>query len=66
MLFGWIGGVAQSLRQPVWYQFHAVDFLSMSDALDPRIACHPGMQMPLERKLELQLKQFGLSAGPAR
>jgi peptidoglycan-N-acetylglucosamine deacetylase len=53
MLFGWIGGVAQSLRQPVWYQLHAVDFLSMSDGLDRRIACHPGMQLPLGRKVDL-------------
>jgi hypothetical protein len=45
---------AQSRREPVWYQFHAADFLSLgADQLDPRIACHPGMQVPLERKLEL-------------
>jgi polysaccharide deacetylase len=41
-------------RETVWYQFHAADFLSHSaDSLDPRMACHPGMQVPLERKLEL-------------
>ena len=39
--------------QTVWYQFHAVDFLSLSDGLDPPIACHPGMQLPLEQKLDL-------------
>lgn len=52
-LFRSIRRVAQALRQTVWYQFHAVDFLSMDDGLDQRIACHPGMRLSLERKLEL-------------
>jgi peptidoglycan/xylan/chitin deacetylase (PgdA/CDA1 family) len=52
-LFRFIRRVAQAQRQTVWYQFHAVDFLSMGDGLDQRIACHPGMRLSLERKLEL-------------
>jgi hypothetical protein len=36
------------------YQFHAVDFLgTIEDALDPRIARHPGMDRPLADKLDL-------------
>ena len=53
VLFGSIRRVAQAQRQMVWYQFHAVDFLSMGDRVDRRIARHPGMRLPLERKLDL-------------
>lgn len=52
-LFRSIRRVAQARREVVWYQFHAVDFLSMNDGLDRRIACHPGMRLSLERKLEM-------------
>jgi hypothetical protein len=46
--------LAHARRGPVWYQFHAVDFQALrADRLDPRIACHPGMGLGLERKLEL-------------
>jgi peptidoglycan/xylan/chitin deacetylase (PgdA/CDA1 family) len=53
ILFRWIRRIAQVPHQTVWYQFHAVDFLSMGDRLDRRIARHPGMRLPLGRKLEL-------------
>jgi hypothetical protein len=53
-LFRLIRQLAHSSCEPVWYQFHAVDFLSLAnDRLDRRIACHPGMQVSLDRKLEL-------------
>jgi hypothetical protein len=59
-LFRWIRRLAQSRREPVWYQFHAADFLSLSaDELDRRIACHPGMEVALERKLELAAEAVG-------
>jgi hypothetical protein len=52
--FRLIRRLAHSWREPVWYQFHAADFLSLADdRLDPRIACHPGMQVALNKKLEL-------------
>jgi peptidoglycan-N-acetylglucosamine deacetylase len=51
-LFRMIRRLAHQGRGSVWYQFHAVDFLSVSaDRLDPRVACHPGMQLALDRKL---------------
>lgn len=44
--------LAHARRGPVWYQFHAVDFLGLEeDRLDPRIARHPGMRWPLPMKL---------------
>jgi polysaccharide deacetylase len=53
-LFRMIRRLAHRGRQSVWYQFHAADFLSVSaDRLDPRIGCHPGMQVDLDRKLHL-------------
>jgi hypothetical protein len=53
-LFRTIRRLAHQGRQAVWYQLHAADFLSLSaDRLDPRIACHPGMQVDLDRKLRL-------------
>ena len=52
--FRTIGAWARSRRGPVTYQFHAVDFLdTRQDALDPRIARHPGMQADLQTKLDL-------------
>jgi hypothetical protein len=58
MMPGWvfrsIRHLAHSSAAPLWYQFHAVDFLSvLSDDLDDRISCHPGMRMPLDEKLRL-------------
>lgn len=36
---------------PVCYEFHAADLLDLAqDGGDPRMARHPGMRMPLERK----------------
>lgn len=36
------------------YQFHAVDLLDLErDGVDARLARHPGMRLPLERKVEL-------------
>lgn len=53
-VFRCIRRCAQSHRGHVWYLFHAVDFLSLdADGLDHRIVCHPGMAVPLEKKLEL-------------
>ena len=64
-VFRGIRQLAQSTSRPVWYQFHAVDFLSLSsDNLDPRIGCHPGMRRPLDEKLELAADALhGLSRG---
>jgi polysaccharide deacetylase len=54
LLFRLIRRLAQLRGEHVWYQFHAADFLSLADdRLDQRMACHPGMQVPLERKLQL-------------
>jgi hypothetical protein len=51
--FGLLGAAARLRRTPC-YIFHAVDFLAVeADRLDPRIARHPGMDRPLETKLEL-------------
>lgn len=39
---------------PIGYVFHAVDFLGLEeDSLDPRFDRHPGMNLPLEKKLTL-------------
>jgi peptidoglycan/xylan/chitin deacetylase (PgdA/CDA1 family) len=36
---------------PVCYELHAADLLDLErDGVDPRMARHPGMQLPLERK----------------
>jgi hypothetical protein len=36
---------------PVCYEFHAADLLDLTDyAVDPRMARHPGMREPLQRK----------------
>ncbi len=45
---------ARTRRGPITYQFHAVDFMGVdADGLDSRIARHPGMSVPLDRKMEL-------------
>lgn len=50
--FRFIAAWARTRRGPTTYQFHAVDFLGATeDALDPRIMRHPGMGLPLSRKL---------------
>lgn len=50
-LFAAVRRLAHLRRGPVWYQFHAVDFLGMAeDGLDPRMDRHPGMRLPLDRK----------------
>ncbi len=37
---------------PVCYEFHAADLLDLSaDGVDPRMARHPGMNLPVERKV---------------
>lgn len=50
-------GVYRSVRRsgtPLSYQFHAADLLDLQgDRVDPRLARHPGMTVPLERKHEL-------------
>jgi hypothetical protein len=52
--FAALGALARTRRGPITYQFHAVDFLAVDpDGLDPRIGRHPGMRLPLERKLDL-------------
>lgn len=39
---------------PLTYIFHAVDFLGLDeDGIDPRLARHPGMKLPLAKKLEM-------------
>ena len=53
-LFALIGRLARARRGPICYQFHAADFLDVErDGLDARITRHPGMTLPLERKLAL-------------
>lgn len=52
--FGALRRLAHARRGPVWYQFHAVDFLGIDeDRLDERIERHPGMDVPLREKLAL-------------
>lgn len=54
LLFGVIRAAAHLRRGAVTYQLHAVDFLGLSeDRLDPRIGRHPGMELALDRKLDL-------------
>ena len=49
-----LGRWARTRRRNVSYTFHAVDFLEVEgDDLDPRIGRHPGMTLPLDRKLAL-------------
>ncbi len=37
---------------PLFYEFHAADLLDLAgDDIDPRMDRHPGMKLPLERKL---------------
>jgi hypothetical protein len=39
-------------RLPVCYEFHAADLLDLGiDGVDPRLARHPGMRLPLAEKL---------------
>jgi peptidoglycan/xylan/chitin deacetylase (PgdA/CDA1 family) len=41
-------------RAPLSYQFHAADALGLAeDGVDPRLARHPGMRLPLDRKMTL-------------
>jgi hypothetical protein len=41
-------------RAPLSYQFHAADVLGLAeDGVDPRLARHPGMRLPLARKVAL-------------
>jgi hypothetical protein len=52
-VFGAIGALAR-LRSTPSYAFHAVDFLELArDGLDPRMDRHPGLDRPLEAKLDL-------------
>lgn len=52
-VFAGLAAAARLRRMPS-YAFHAVDFLGVQDdALDPRIARHPGMERPLQDKLDL-------------
>jgi hypothetical protein len=46
-------GLRSLLRsgRPVCYEFHAADLLDLAaDGIDPRMARHPGMRLPLARK----------------
>jgi peptidoglycan/xylan/chitin deacetylase (PgdA/CDA1 family) len=44
-------------RAPLCYEFHGADLLDLAiDRVDPRLARHPGMSLPLERK-RAQLRQ---------
>jgi len=46
-------GLRSILRsgRPVCYEFHAADLLDLTgDGIDPRMARHPGMRLPLEQK----------------
>lgn len=53
-VFAVLGALTRARRGPITYQFHAVDFLEVAgDRLDERIGRHPGMALPLERKLAL-------------
>jgi hypothetical protein len=41
-------------RIPLSYELHAADLLDLeADGVDPRMACHPGMKLPVERKAAL-------------
>lgn len=48
-----LGALCRS-RAPLSYQFHAADILGLDvDGVDPRLARHPGMRLPLDRKVTL-------------
>ncbi len=50
--FGLLERLARVRPGPMWYQFHAVDFMGLEeDQLEARMIAHPGADWPLERKL---------------
>lgn len=54
-------------RTPLCYQFHSADLLGLEeDGVDPRMARHPGMRLPLRRKLDLLETVLGEIAGAYR
>ena len=47
-------GAIRRSGMPLCYQFHAADLLDLErDGIDARMARHPGMRLPLERKISL-------------
>lgn len=59
LVFDRILNAALHARTPLSYQFHAADLLDLEhDGVDPRIAVHPGMDLPVERKLGTMRKIF--------
>jgi peptidoglycan/xylan/chitin deacetylase (PgdA/CDA1 family) len=49
--FGYALAALLSSSRPIHYQLHAADLLDLQrDAVDPRMAPHPGMEVPLEEK----------------
>ncbi|MGH7550535.1 MAG: polysaccharide deacetylase family protein [Gemmatimonadota bacterium] len=66
-VFRLVRRLAHARRGPVWYQFHAVDFLALrADDLDPRIACHPGMELDLDEKMTLAAEAVAALAARGR
>ncbi len=54
-------------RQPVCYELHAADLLDLErDGVDPRMARHPGMRLPLEHKRESLREILGAIAADRR
>ena len=50
--------------EPLSYTLHAVDVLGLAeDGVDPRLAPHPGMRLPLAEKLSALDQVLGLVAG---
>lgn len=49
----WLASLLRS-DTPICYEFHAADLLDLAgDGIDPRMERHPGMKVPLERKLAM-------------
>lgn len=70
-LFLGVARGARLRRGPITYTLHAVDFLGLEeDRVDPRLGRHPGMALPLARKLALvrraleELGRQGRAIGP--
>lgn len=52
---------------PVCYEFHAADLLGLEeDGTDPRMARHPGMQLPLAEKVGMLREILEMIAGERR
>ena len=62
-LFAAIYADVRRAGRPCSYEFHAADLLDLAaDGVDPRLACHPGMQLPLGTKRAVLRRALGWMA----